>query len=132
MTNGELLGWLALLLALLQAVGVVVNKLWLESSMKFEFRKREQAALVAALFSEWIHELPEKKELNRLAWEATLWLPDDLATEVNKRLANKPGARDLREILVEIKGLIHKQKSEMKWPDIVYYPKSVGVPSKPG
>jgi hypothetical protein len=117
MTNEALLGWVALL----QVLGLFVIKLWLENSMKFKFRKREQAALVAALFAEWIDKSMQKKELNRLAWEAALWLPDDLATEVNKRLANQPDAVDLREILLKNKGLIHHRKSKMKWADIVYY-----------
>jgi hypothetical protein len=122
MTNGELLGWLGLLLALSQALGVVVNKLWLESTLKFEFRRREQAALVAALFAAWgIDRRAQERELNRLAWEATLWLPDDLATEVNKRLANRPDAKGMKEIIVDIKGLMQGRKSKMKGTDIVHY-----------
>jgi hypothetical protein len=122
MTNGELLGWLGLLLALSQALGVVVNKLWLESTLKFEFRRREQAALVAALFAAWgIDRSAQERELNRLAWEATLWLPDDLATEVNKRLANRPDAKGMKEIIVDIKGLMQGRKSKMKGTDIVHY-----------
>ena len=95
----------------------------LKSILKFEFRKREQAAMVASLFAEWIDWPNERKELNRLTWEATLWLPDKLAKEVNKRLVNAPEAKNIKEILVSIKGLIQGRKSSLNPADIVHFEK---------
>ena len=109
--------------AIVQTLATFILKSIIQSTIKFEFKKREQAAMVASLFAEWMDRPKEQKELNRLSWEATLWLPDDLAMEVNKRLRNAPDAKDLKEILVEIKGLIHGQKSKMNPMDIVHYPK---------
>ncbi len=80
--------------------------------------------MVASLFAEWIDSPKEHKELNRLAWEATLWLPDNIAEEVNKRLINAPDAKDLKEIIVDVKGLIHGQKSTINPMNIVHYPKN--------
>ncbi len=120
LSNAELLGWLTFVLALFQALGIVINKLWLESTLKFELRKREQAALVARLFAEWLAR-SDKKELNRLAWEATLWLPDDLALAVNRRLQNAKDAEDLKQILVKVKGLLHGRQSKLNWQDITHY-----------
>jgi hypothetical protein len=88
---------------------------------KTELSMRAQAAMVASLFAEWISITPDLKELNRLAWEATLWLPDDIALEVNKRLQNRADAKDIKIILVDIKGLIHGQKSKMNPMDITHY-----------
>jgi hypothetical protein len=110
-------------LGILQTLAVFILKSIVQSTIKFEFKKREQAAMVASLFAEWIDRPKEHKELNRLAWEATLWLPDDLAKEVNKRLLNAPDAKDIKEILVDVKGLIHGQKSTINPLDIVHYPK---------
>lgn len=110
-------------LFVLQALSTFVLKSILQNTIKFEFKKREQAAIVASLFAEWIASPIEHKDLNRLTWEATLWLPDNIALEVNKRLANEPDAKDMKEILVDIKGLIHGRKSKMNPMDIVHYPK---------
>src|SRR5439155_21204443 len=60
--------------------------------VKFDIRKREQAALVAELFSKWIHvdeaAMPNARELNRLSFEISLWLPDELAVEITRRFNN--------------------------------------------
>jgi hypothetical protein len=106
-----------------QALAAFIIEKYLENTIKFEFTKREQAAMVASLFAEWIDRPTERKELNRLTWEATLWLPDDLAREVNKRLNNAPDAKDIKEILVDIKRLIHGRKSNLNPIEIVHFPK---------
>ncbi len=90
---------------------------------KAQLARRAQAALVASLFAEWMSFPEDTKELNRLAWESTLWLPDDIALEVNKRLQNRGDARDVKEILVKIKGLIHGEESKLNPMDITHYPK---------
>ncbi len=95
----------------------------IRSKTEFDLRKREQAAIIASLFAEWIDRPEEKKELNRLTWEATLWLPDGLAKEVNQRLANEPTAKNTKEILVDIKGLIQGRKSSLNPSDIVHFGK---------
>jgi len=110
-------------LAVIQTLATFILKSVLQNTISFEFKKREQAAMVASLFAEWMDRPKEQKDLNRLTWEATLWLPDDIAQEVNKRLRNAPDAKDLKEILVDIKGLIHGRKSKMNPMDIVHYPK---------
>lgn len=112
------------ILAILQLLSIFILKLILENSIKFEFRKREQATMVASLFAEWIDNPKERKDLNRLAWEATLWLPDNLAKEVNKRLANAPDAKKTKEILVSIRELIQGHKSSLNPTEIVHFPKN--------
>jgi len=110
-------------LVVLQALGFFVLKSVLQSTIKFEFKKREQAAMVASLFAEWLDTSKYSNDLNRLAWEATLWLPDNIALEVNRRLANRPDAKNIKEILVDVKGLIHGRKSTLNPMEIVHYPK---------
>lgn len=95
----------------------------IRSKTEFDLRKREQAAIIASLFAEWIDRPKEKKELNRLTWEATLWLPDELAKEVNKRLANDSEAKNIKDILVNVKRLIHGRKSSLNPADIVHFEK---------
>ena len=111
------------MMVILQTLAIFILKSILENTIKFEFRKREKAAMVASLFAEWIDRPKERKELNRLIWEVTLWLPDDLAREVNKRLNNAPDAKNIKEIIVDIKSLIHGRKSKLDPKDIVHFPK---------
>jgi len=117
------LGTILSAVVIIQALAIFILKSILQNTIKFEFKKREQSAMIATLFAEWIDRPEEKKNLNRLAWEATLWLPDDIALEVNKRLRNEPDAKDLKEILVDVKGLIHGRKSKIDPLDIVHFPK---------
>jgi hypothetical protein len=111
-------------LVVLQTLAIFILKSILGNTIKFEFRKREQAAMVAALFAEWVERPTTLRELNRLTWEATLWLPDELAREVNNRLANAEGAKNIKEILVDIKGLIQGRKSSLNPSDIVHFRKN--------
>lgn len=123
-------------LAALMAALQFLTSLWLkarfESSIRheydkklenfrFETRKREQSALVAAVLSEWISIDVSHKLLNKLVWEATLWLPDPLAKDLNARLANAPDAQSLQEILVAVKEHLQGAPSEIKPNEIVYY-----------
>lgn len=110
-------------LAVFQTLGMVIVGEILKKKIEFEFKKREQAALIASLFSEWIDKPENRKELNRLTWEANLWLPDNIANEVNKSLAHRPDAKDIREIIVSVKGLIQGKKSSLLPSSIVYFPK---------
>ena len=93
----------------------------MKRKIEFEFKKREQAAIVAELFAEWISKPEDKKKLNQLTWEATLWLPDTLAEEVNKRLANSEDAVDIRQILIEIKKHIHGKKTDLDWTQLIFF-----------
>lgn len=108
-------------LTVLQALGIFIVQEILKKKIEFEFKKREQAAIVAELFAEWISKPEDKKKLNQLAWEATLWLPDPLAKEVNKRLANEKDAADIRQILINIKKHIHGKKADLDWTELVYF-----------
>jgi len=111
------------LLAVLYVLSIYMLKSIIKSTIEFEFKKREQAAMVAALFAEWIDKPAKRKELNRLTWEATLWLPDELAAEVNKCLAHAPDAKNIKDILVDIKGIIQGRKSSLDPAVIVHFPK---------
>jgi len=110
-------------MAILQTLGIFVLKSILQNTIIFEFKKREQAAIVAELFAEWARNPDDSTRLNQLTWETTLWLPDNLALEVNRRLANDPNAKNVKEILVEIKGLLQGKKSTLDPNKIVHFKK---------
>ena len=90
---------------------------------KFETRKREQAALVADLFSKWIDvEDPIRdQELNKLSFEISLWLPDELAIEINKRLKNLQDAKPTEDLLIECRKLIQNADTKMDRKLITFF-----------
>lgn len=88
---------------------------------KFESRKREQSALVAELFSKWIKVADENsRELNKLSFEMSLWLPDEVAIEINKRLKNLNDARPVMNLLIECRKIIQGD-SKMKPEDVTFF-----------
>jgi hypothetical protein len=98
---------------------------------KFEMRKREQSALVADLFSTWVHvkedneEITESEEeryrkLNRLSFEMSLWLPDQLAIEINNMLQWK--GKGWAELLIECRKVIQNtETTELQPGNITYF-----------
>ena len=64
---------------------------------------KHRAALVAELLSEWLSHPSDPTRLNRLTFEAFLWLPQDIAEDLSKRLANQPGAPDVRTLIGQVR-----------------------------
>ena len=57
-----------------------------------ELRRRERAQLVAELLAEWMSTpvdggMPpeQRKRINKLSFEATLWLPEEIAVDLSSR-----------------------------------------------
>ncbi|WP_072669381.1 hypothetical protein [Vibrio injensis] len=93
-----------------------------KSELAFEQKKREQAALVAEAIAEWVvhpTEVDDIKQLQKLVWEATLWLPDDLAKNFNDMLAHKE--KTAKEMLVDVKSHIWQKPTTLKPDDIVHF-----------
>lgn len=94
--------------------------------IRFEMKKREQSALVADLFSKWIHisdegNHPQARELNRLSFEMSLWLPDDIAIEINKRLKNLQEAKPTMDLLIECRKIIQGSDTRLKPVDLTFF-----------
>ncbi len=75
-----------------------------------ELRRRERAQLVAELLAEWMSTLPDdamspdqRKKLNRLSFEATLWLPEEIATELSQVLQHDPRAPNMFDLLLRVR-----------------------------
>jgi len=93
---------------------------------KFEMRKREQSAVIANLFSKWLiikqkSEEDRFRELNRLSFEMSLWLPDEIAVEINKKLKNLGGAKSIEELLVDCRQIIQGEKTKLRPEDITFF-----------
>jgi hypothetical protein len=114
--------WLGTTLKLIVDISVKKSIEQLKADLSFEQKKREQAALVAEAIAEWIAyptEVEDIKKLQKLVWEATLWLPDDLAKNFNDMLAHKE--KTAKEMLVEVKSHIWQQETKLEPDDIVHF-----------
>jgi hypothetical protein len=121
MTNEQLIGINLLTIIIVQGLGIFFIQQRLRNKIDFEFMKREQAVIVASLFAEWIDKPEDTKKLNQLAWEATLWLPDELASEVNKCLLNSPDSTNIKQILVDVKFYIQGKTSTLDPMEIPHF-----------
>lgn len=90
--------------------------------IRYEIRKREQAAIIAELFSKWIFLRDEsKRELNRLSFEMSLWLPDDVAIEINKRLKNLDVSKSVQDLIIECRKIIQRNETKLTPNDITFF-----------
>jgi hypothetical protein len=92
--------------------------------IKFEIKKREQSALVANMFSKWIvlkDDTDKNRELNKLSFEMSLWLPDNIAIEVNKRLRNAKDSKTVMDLIIECRKLINDGKTDLKPEEITFF-----------
>ena len=126
--------FLQTVLAALTGTGVAAGLLaWLlsrwagariESSIKHEYdrlkiefegehRRRERAQLVAELLAAWMATpldggmtSEQRCRINRLSFEATLWLPEEIAAELSKVLQHDPTATNQFELLLRVRSLL--------------------------
>lgn len=124
----------AILFGALQFAATTWLKARLEASIRHEYDKRleeyrreldlrDRAAMVAELFAEWASLPQDPKRLNQLTWEASLWLPADIVREVSKRPSNSPDAREVKEILVDVRRHLSGVPDDLTAEQLVHFPK---------
>ena len=89
---------------------------------KLEAKRKEQAAVVAEAITEWAAsptEVSDIKRLQKLVWEATLWLPDELAIDFNNMFMRK--GKTPKEILVAIKSHLWGKETTLRPEDIINF-----------
>jgi hypothetical protein len=94
--------------------------------LDFEFQHREKAQVIADLFAKWASPgnlTDEKKvELNRLSYECALWLPQSIMDDLHLRLTNAQGAKQLQEILSDVRLFLNPEIGHLDWQKIVFWP----------
>ena len=89
---------------------------------KNELETKKKAELVAQLLSEWISFPKRKQELNRLTFEAFLWLPDDIAHKLSDLLSHKDDAPDVRDVLTSVRKYLLDGKTDLNSENIIIFP----------
>jgi hypothetical protein len=128
------------LLALINSAGSVAVPIVLtcfthqQNKRQKEQQKREQAVSAIAAIAYWISlrrdlNEAELEKLQKLVWQATLWLPDNLAKKFNNMLAWK-GNDDARTILYEVRTYIRQDDKSLKRRKLILRLKGVFFPEK--
>lgn len=84
---------------------------------KYQIEVRKKAELVAQLLAHWLALKPEdsKEELNRLACECYLWLPDNIARNLADLLAHqREDVVTVRSVLIDIRKHLNKDHGDYK------------------
>jgi len=132
----------AVLIAIAQVAATTWLKARLESSIKheydkrledlrFQFKQREQAAMIAELLAEWSSAPPDVKRLNQLSWEASLWLPPEIVAELAKVLCHSPDARSMKDLLVDVRRHIKGAPDGVEAFHIVHFSRPESTPQGP-
>lgn len=119
------------------AIVIFLAKSWIETRLKESIKheydqklarfrqeleekqlEKQKIELVSELIAEWMANPPGeifskeyRTRLNRLSFQASLWLPADLAIELSKRLQNKPDAKTSWELVLFARSLLTGDQS---------------------
>lgn len=91
-----------------------------KANLGFDAKRREKAALVAELLSEWVKKPMDKDKTNRLLWEASMWLPDSEAKDLNSLLAHK-GSITTKQLIVRIRSVIQGKDTTFTANDLTHF-----------
>lgn len=123
--------------ALLSLVGYLCRN-WLverlKASIKFEYDRkliaveheretRLKGEVVAELLAQWIRKGGnlDYYQLNRLSFQAFIWLPRELAEQLSNSLAHKPGAEDLRSLIKDLRTHLQGSDDGFKAKDVIVF-----------
>lgn len=85
---------------------------------------RLKSEIIAELVSEWIGKkdvYAEYKELNRLSFQAFLWLPSELAQELSDTLSHQDNADDIRTILIKVRKHLLDKNDDLQPENIIVF-----------
>ena len=88
---------------------------------KLDIKKREQSLRIAELLATVREGAGDPKEINKLVWELSLWLPQNTAKELSDCLLRRAGSKDPEQILIDIRKILHGPGDDLKPENIVTY-----------
>ncbi|MEW6992634.1 hypothetical protein AADZ91_18395 [Colwelliaceae bacterium 6441] len=92
-----------------------------KNELAFDNKRKEQAALVAELIAEWVKEPMDKTLVNKLLWEATLWLPEPEVEKLHKVFVLAEDAPNTMQMLLDIRSVIQGTPTNLKAEKITYF-----------
>ena len=127
----------ALTIAILGFVGYIFRS-WiivrLKASIKHEYdleilevqRQKDirlKSEIVSELLAQWIRKNGkiDYHELNKLSFQAFMWLPKDIADELSNSLIQKPNSQDLRVLIKNIRTYLQGTDDGFKSKDVIVF-----------
>lgn len=124
-------------ISILAIIGYIFRewfKTRLKASIKHEYdlkilevqRQKEirlKGEIVSELLAQWIRkdETIDYYELNKLSFQAFIWLPKEIAEELSNSLAHEPGAQDLRTLIKNIRTYLQGTDDKFKSKDVIVF-----------
>ena len=94
---------------------------------------RLKGEIVSELLAQWIRKNGkiDYYELNRLSFQAFIWLPKNLAEKLSSALSQQPGSNDLRSLITEIRIYLQESDDGFKAKDVIVFnePDIYGTPN---
>lgn len=105
-------------------VGYVIQRALLSKSSEYQLdqTKKERSSLVAQLVSSWISKDYDRDKVNCLLFEASLWLPEKEAKELNSLFAHEDNAPTVNMVLESSRKIIHGKHDRMSKADFTIMP----------
>ncbi|HDC4334952.1 TPA: hypothetical protein O8L45_000083 [Enterobacter kobei] len=82
---------------------------------------RLKSALIAELLALWISHPDDRVRLRQLTYEAFLWLPPELASELSDILSKTPGAPDVRVYLIKVRKLLLGNADTLEAKKVIHF-----------
>jgi len=83
---------------------------------------RQRAALMADLLSSWLKTGTDRDELNRLSFEAFLWLPEEIANDLSNTLAHNPRAPSVRDLIIKTRQHLLGSQDSLISSKVIVFP----------
>lgn len=122
-TSGAWIGWKILENSITAKIAAKIKHsydLKLEN-YRSELLIKQKAALIAELISEWASNPEDKKQLNKLSFEAFIWLPKDIAAKLTLRLTNDPNSPNAKDIIADVRTLLLGKNESISGESIVHF-----------
>jgi len=89
-----------------------------------EWKKSEQIRVkseaIASLLAEWMSFPDDQRTLNKLTFEAYLWLPTDILRLLTKTLTHAPTAPNARDILWHVRKHLLEDETLASWEIVIF------------
>lgn len=84
---------------------------------------RLKGEIVAELLAQWIRKDGnlDYHQLNKLSFQAFVWLPKKLAEELSDSLAHKPGSQDVRTLIKNVRTYLQGEDDGFKAKDVIVF-----------
>lgn len=74
-----------------------------QEAYRAQQQNKQKVEIIAELLAEWISRPEELTQLNKLTYQAFLWLPDDIAVELSRILSHHGKATSVPDIIVKVR-----------------------------